>query len=87
MKPMKAIARNPPMSSSRAAVENKPTLAFAERAFSDRLAKKAAIILKIQKTTSTKKNDSSMGAASLRLMFEVFGVNPESVDKSPFQLG
>ena len=84
---MPTTARNAPMSNSRAAVENKPTLAFAERTFSDRLAKKAVIILKIHKTTSTKRNDTSKGAASLAVMFEVLGVNPESVDQSPFQPG
>jgi hypothetical protein len=84
---MPTIARNAPMSNSRAAVENKPTLAFAERTFSDRLAKKAAIILKIHRTASAKRNASSIGAASLAVMFEVFGVNPESVVQSPFQVG
>ena len=87
MKPMKTIVRNPPMRSSRAAVENKPTLAFADSTFSDRLAKKAVIMLKIHRTASAKKNASKRGAELLVVMFEVSGVNPVSVDKSPFHVG
>jgi len=78
------------MNNSRAAVENKPTLAFAERAFSDRLAKKAAIMVKIQSTTNTKNSALIIGMASLAVMFEVLGVKPESdeiVDQLPFQDG
>ena len=61
------------MSSSRAAVENKPTLAFAERVFSDRLAKKAAIIAKIHRITNTESIDPSMGKTSFVVIFEMVG--------------
>ena len=59
------------MNSSRAAVENKPTLVFAERVFSDRLAKKAATIAKIQRTTSTKNSAPNTDVTSPMVMFEV----------------
>ena len=39
MKPMAIIARNAPMSSRIAPVENRPTPVFAERALNDRLAR------------------------------------------------
>jgi hypothetical protein len=84
---MRTIDRNAPMSSSKAAVENKPTLAFAERVFSDRLTKKAAIIAKIHRITNTESIDPSMGKTSLVVIFEMVGVNPGSVDQLPFQPG
>jgi hypothetical protein len=84
---MRTIVRIAPMSSRSAAVENKPTLVLAERVFSDRLAKMAAIMMKIQRIRNTKSSLSIKGATVLMVMFEVFGVNPESFDQSPFQLG
>ena len=90
MAPMKIIVRNAPMISNRAAVENRPTLAFAESVLSDRLAKKAATIAKTHRTTSTKNTAPSMDVTSLVVMFEVFGVRPrndEIVDQLPFQVG
>jgi len=90
MTPIKIIVRNAPMISNRAPVENRPTLAFAESVLSDRLAKKAATIAKIQRTTSTKNNAPNADVISPMGIFEVAGViprNDESVDQLPFHVG
>jgi hypothetical protein len=86
-RPMRIIVRTAPMSNSSAAVENKPTPVFAERLFSDRLAKKAAIIVKIHRTKNTKSSPSRNGKIALMDRFEVLGVNPERFVQSPFQPG
>jgi len=92
MKPVpKAIVRNAPMSSNRPPVENNPTLAFVERVFSDRLAKKPATMAKTHRITSTKNTAPITDATSLPVMFAVCGVLPEidaaKFDQLPFQDG
>ncbi len=74
MAPTKIIIKNAPINSSKAPVENKPTLAFDDKVLSDRLAKKAATIAKTQRTTSTKNTAPNIDATALAVMFEVFGV-------------
>ena len=64
------------MISSSAAVENKPTLAFDERTFSDLSWKKAATMTKTHNTTNTSSKYSSRRQHALAVTCVVSGVNP-----------
>jgi hypothetical protein len=89
-KPIKTIVRNAPTISSRDAVENKPTLDFAESVFRDRLAKNAETIRKTHIIASTANIAPTKAKTVPVVTFEVFGAVPvydESVDQLPFQPG
>jgi len=88
--PMMTIVNAAPIISRRDAVENKPVPDLVASIFSDFLARNAQRIRKIQKITNATSAPANSEKIVLVLMFDVFGVMPESDEIDvhfPFHVG